>query len=243
MKLLIRSTRSVALTAAGQAVLAGMDAVRSSILELERTAQQSDNQVQGLLRITAPQQFAQRYLLGICSLFNAQYPLVEFSIDCSYNSYDLLKDNFDLAFRATQSPPQNMLAKALFDYRHCCVAAPAYIAQHGKPNKPEDLLHHQCITAPEHSVWPFIDQPIDVKGIMQINDNFALKQLAIEGQGIIKVPEYLVDQNIDLGTLIPVLPDYLFRQNTFYIIHPQLIQPPKRVSTFVEFVRKKFKPE
>lgn len=240
LKLFVRTTRSVSLTPAGQQVLAGMEDIRSSLLALERTANVASNTVEGLIRITAPKQFTERYLLNICTEFKTQFPKVDFSIDCSFINYDLHKDNFDLAFRATQSPPQNMIAKPLFSYRHSCVASPQYFTDHGTPLVPDDLLNHQCLSGHDQSEWQFATGLVDISGWLQLNDNFLLRDMAVAGKGIIKVPEYLVQEEVDNGCLIKILDDYITQQNQIYIVHPQLIQQPKRLSQFVEFTQGKF---
>lgn len=240
MPLLLRSTRSVRLTPEGERVLAGMQKIRSSLIELERSAEQDKQDIKGVIKITAPIQFTERYLLSICADFKVQYPDIEFAIDCSYTNYDLNTNNFDLAFRATDNPPQNMIAKPLLAYQHRCCAAPAYWLNHSQPKKPSDLLKHQCLSSPTQTSWSFVDEQVKINGWFKINDNHLLKQQALLGQGVIKVPHYLVDRELKQGELISVLDEYAEHERNIYIIHPQLIHQSKRLSVFIDFTLTKF---
>lgn len=239
--LLVRSTRSVRLTPEGRRVLTGMDKIRQSLLELERTVEHETQSIEGLLKITAPIQFTERYLLDICSEFRQRHPNIEFSIDSSYKPYDLNRSHYDLAFRATNSPPEDMVAQSLLSYSHCCVAAPAYLMQYGRPNKPADIIKHQCLRSQDQPNWQFKEEYIAVEGWLKINDNHMLKRQALAGFGIIRVPDYLVDKEVENGTLERVLDQYMPNGCSIYLVHPQLIHQSKRLNTFLEFTKSKFK--
>lgn len=238
--LLIRSTRSVRLSAEGQRVLESMEQIRRSLLELERNVEHQGQAIEGVLKITSPAQFTERYLLDICDQFKQLHPNISFSIDCSYTSYDLNRSDFDMAFRATNEPPQNMVAKPLFSYRHTCVASPEYLAEKGEPNHPSELTKHQCLSGQDFQVWPFEGIDVPLSGWMQLNDNHMLKKLALQGQGIIRVPDYLVKEEIQAGLLQPVLTSFMPTGRTIYIIHPQLIHQSRKLNAFIEFTRNYF---
>ena len=240
LALLIRSTRNVRLTEQGKRVLAGMEKIRLSMLELERSAEHEGHAIDGLLKITAPSQFTERFLLDICSEFKQLHPAISFSIDCSYTRHDLTRSNFDLAFRATATPPENMVAKPLLNYHHCCVASPEYLTRCGTPLEPEDIQQHQCLRAQDQASWHFDNHQVSADGWLQINDNNMLKRQAIMGLGLIRVPDYLVDKEIAEGKLQLVLADFSQDAKKIYIVHPQLIQHSKRLSAFIHFVRTKF---
>ena len=239
--LFIRSTRSVSLTEEGTQLLVGMNQIKSSLLELEREVRHDNDILEGTLRITAPSQFAQRYVLDLCSDFQKVYPSITFSVDCSYTPYDLAKNDFDLAFRATQSPPQNMVAKKLFDYRHVCCASPKYIAEKGAPKRFTELSEHRCLSRTLKAVWTLSEQKIEVNGPIAVNDNLMLKNHALHGKGIILVPEYLVDKEIAAGQLTSLFDGEIQPDFTIYLIHPQLIHQSARLKAFIGFTQHYFK--
>ncbi|PMG79520.1 LysR family transcriptional regulator [Shewanella sp. 10N.286.51.B7] len=233
--LLIRTTRSVKLTPQGELILASMSHVKQSLLDLDRQIRHENNSIAGRIKITAPSQFTQRYLLAICSEFQQQHPQINFSLDSSYTTHDLAKSDFDLAIRATNTPPQNMVAKKLFSYQHICCASPQYLNRNGMPQRVTDLTKHECLTATEFTEWPLNGESLPVLSSLSVNDNHMLKSLAIAGQGIIMVPEYLVDKEIASGQLITVLPQVSTISSATYLMHPQLIHQSARLSRFIEF--------
>lgn len=239
--LLIRTTRSVKLTPQGEMILASMSQVKSALVDLDRQIRHDHHTLEGVLRITAPSQFTKRYLLPICQEFRQQYPNIEFLIDCSYTLLDLAQNDFDLAFRATTSPPQNMVAKKLFDYGQVYCASPNYLAKYGIPTQRDMLKKHLCLTASDKTVWTLNQETFTPKASLSVNDNHMLKDLALHNQGIIMVPEYLVDKEIAQGTLVRLFEHSNTPQSSCYMVHPQLIHQSVKLNTFMQFTLNWFK--
>lgn len=240
--LLVRSTRSVRLTAAGEKILTKMQGINASILELEKELDHTKSTVGGLLRITAPTIFSHRFLIEICHQFQLLHPDIEFDLDIGYTREDLTKSNFDLAIRATNTPPENMVAKKLMPYQHICCASPDYLAQNGIPTHPQDLTEHNCLSDPNLRKWQFStndNQMIEVAtdGDMLINDNLLLLDAALKDKGVIKMPCYLVKPALDSGKLLQVLPDYLMTQSNIYLIFPPQLRRSTKLSAFIDFVQ------
>ncbi len=240
MPLFIRSTRSVRLTGEGERVLSGMNKIRRDLLTLERSAEHEGQAIEGLIKVTAPSLFTQRFLLDVFSKFTDIHQNVRFSIDCSYTSFDLNRSDYDLAFRATNKPPQNMIVKQLIPYQHCCCASPQYFKQHGLPKSPRELIDHQCLKGKDQSKWEFVNEYIVVNGWLEVNDNHMLKSLALHDEGIIRVPKYLVDKELSQGDLVQIFGDDMPVGSQIFMIHPQLIHQSKRLSAFIDFTREYF---
>jgi len=240
MPLLIRSTRSVRLTGEGERVLSGMNKIRHDLLELERSAEHEGKAIEGLIKVTAPELFTQRFLLEVFSKFTDMHPRVNFSIDCSYTAFDLNRSDFDLAFRATNEPPQNMIAKQLLAYQHCCCASPVYFKKQGTPKSPADLIHHQCLKGKDQPKWDFLNEHVQVKGWLEVNDNHMLKSLALHDEGIIRVPKYLVDRELSEAALVQIFENDMPVGSKIFMIHPQLVHQSKRLSAFIDFTHQYF---
>ncbi|MDC5703343.1 LysR family transcriptional regulator [Vibrio europaeus] len=242
--LLIRSTRNVRLTAAGEKILAKMQFINTSIVELEKELDHTKSDVSGLLRITAPTIFSHRFLIDICHQFQQQYPEIEFDLDVGYNREDLTKSHFDLAIRATNNPPDNMVAKKLIPYQHICCASPEYLEKHGVPSHPDELVHHNCLSDPNLRRWQFIDNTksieVETNGDMLINDNLLLLTAAQQGKGIIKMPSYLVQPSLDSGQLVQLLPNYFIARSNIYLIYPPQLRSSNKLAAFIEFTQKWF---
>ena len=237
--LLVRTTRSVRLTPEGEKILVHGKKMKAAMLDLERNVHQEHNALTGTLRITAPSLFTERFLLDICHDFQQLHPEIHFIIDSSYTNYDLNQDDFDLAFRATLHPPQNMVAKELFSYQHCLCASPEYLAEYGVPQSINDLSAHHCLSALEPQFWPLKSADAAIKGWLTINDHHLLKQQALAGKGIIRVANYYVDREMQQGTLQRVLEAEYIHGQSIYILYPQLLYPSAKLKAFIAFVQER----
>ncbi|MGF1681817.1 LysR family transcriptional regulator [Photobacterium minamisatsumaniensis] len=235
--LFIRSTRSVRLTQEGQRVLEGMKKVHMTLLEIDRNSAIGCSPVEGLIKITAPVLFSQAFLLDIMTLFRKQYPKVTFFVDSSYNRFDLLENDFDLAFRSTKQPPENMIAKKLLSYKRKCYASPSYLNREGYPQTPENLSEHHCLSDKGRTYWSFDHMEVPINSWLEMNDNVQLKSMAILGQGIINIAEYAVSKETKDKQLVPVLEQYNSDSHSLYLLHPHLAHRPNRISRFIQFVQ------
>ncbi|WP_047044413.1 LysR family transcriptional regulator [Vibrio mexicanus] len=242
--LLIRSTRSVRLTSAGAKILASMTEVNGHLLEMEKALSHTQSEVSGTLRITAPTIFSHRYLLDLCTQFQAIHPNIRFDLDIGYTREDLATSNFDLAIRATNTPPETMVAKKIMTYHHICCASPSYLAQAGTPVHPEDLRAHNCLSDPHLTNWRFSDEnnqyEIATDGDLLMSDNALLRDAAVRGKGIIKLPSYLVQPQIDSGELVAILTQYHTMTNGIYLIYPPQLRDSKKLTMFVDFIAQRF---
>ena len=133
-----------------------------------------------------------------------------------------------------------MVAKHLISYQHCCCASPGYFAIKGLPKTPADLINHESLKGQEQSTWQFQQDEVPTHGWLTVNDNNMLKGLALAGKGIIRVPEYLVDNEIKSGKLNAIFKEQMPSGSMIYMIHPQRIHQSKRISTFLEFTQQYF---
>jgi len=244
ISLLIRSTRSVRLTAAGEKILSRMHTINASIVELEKELEHTNSDVTGLLSITAPTIFSHQFLIDICAEFQRQHPQIEFDLDIGYQREDLTKSHFDLAIRATNTPPENMVAKKLMPYQHICCASPDYLARYGTPQQPSELLEHNCLCDPHLRDWQFEKQQqvltIPTSSNLYISDNLLLLRAAENGQGIIKMPCYLVEPSLQSGRLVRLLSDYQLAQSHIYLIYPPQLRRSTKLNAFVDFMQQWF---
>ncbi|MEZ8695953.1 LysR family transcriptional regulator [Vibrio lentus] len=239
--LLVRTTRSVRLTQEGERALQQGLTIRSQVLQLERSVSEQHDIVKGTLRLTAPKMFTEVFLFDICQQFKEQYPEVRFEINSSYTNFNLNQDDIDIAFRATNTPPENMIAKRLIAYQHDLVATPNYLKRFGRPSNTNELKHHQCLATLHQTEWPLRSANIEVSGWLSSNDNHLLKQQAMKGSGIIRIASYYVEKEIERGELERVLTNECLQQdNCIYLFYPQVIYPAKKHQMFIKFVQDYF---
>ncbi|TQF70437.1 LysR family transcriptional regulator [Pseudoalteromonas luteoviolacea] len=237
--LLQRTTRNVKLTQYGTQVFTEGKHLRTKLFDIERSI--SSEKIEGKLRLTAPRMFAQTFLIDICTQFKSQYPDIQFEIDASYHTHDLNERDFDLGFRATVKPPEDMIAAKLFSYDHPVVAAPHYLSTHPSIVVPTDVSEHQCLTMNANSVWQFDEQKVPVTGWLSSNDNTLLKYHALKGHGLIKVASYFIQQELQTGALQQVLQQFTAQpKNHIYLFYPQLVYPAPKTKAFIAFVKHYF---
>lgn len=247
VKLLQRSTRKVSLTNEGKQVYVDTQKINRSVIELEQNLVREQTQLEGVIAITAPNMFAHYLLSELCFSFSQQHPGVSFHLDTSYQRQDLNRGHFDLAFRSTNNPPQDMVAKPLFTYGHTIVAAPQYLKQAGTPEVLSDLEEHQCFCGPSQDIWLINGKRIAVKGWLKLNDNLALIQHVMVGRGIARLPNYVVAKHVMAGELVALFKEVepggkldvpsVERTSQLFIVHPQRPHQSLRIKAFLNTVK------
>lgn len=247
VKLMQRSTRQVSLTNEGKQVYADIQKINRSVVELEQNLVREQTQLEGIIAITAPNMFAHYLLSELCFSFSQQHPDVSFHLDTSYQRHDLNRGHFDLAFRSTNNPPQDMVAKPLFTYSHTIVAAPQYLKQAGTPKVLSDLDTHQCFCGPDQDNWLINGKRTAVKGWLKLNDNLALIQHVLEGRGIARLPSYVAKKHSKAGELVALFEEIepgstpsvppVKSTSQLFVVHPQRPHQSLRIKAFLDTVK------
>lgn len=238
--LLYRSTRKVSLTPEGQLLLTQAEKLEQVLVETQQQIHDQQDTLEGVLSLTAPAAFAERYLVRLCDEFVAQNPRVECVFDVGNHRQDLQLAEFDIAFRITHNPPENVVARHLMTFSNWCVASPSYLDKHGTPNTPDELSNHNCISLSFWRKWAFFANRegylIDVKGSVSYPQNDLLRKSALLHQGIINVPDYVVDEDVSEGKLTAILSNYVAEPKQVYMLYPQRTVQPAKVRAFVSFM-------
>lgn len=216
--LFARSTRKIALTAAG---LAYLDHAQRALAVLDAGAEllrSLRTELTGPIRITAPVSWGQRVLAKCLPSFLSQHPGIEIEVLLSDQKIDLARENIDLALRWTAKPSQGLSSLPLVPIFWFLTASYAYLAAQGTPQLPNDLLRHQCLcywreNSDEH--WEFIENhtaqhhSVQVRGRYHINHAEAVLAAALQGLGIALLPDYLCNAALEQQSLIRVLPSFM----------------------------------
>lgn len=240
--LIVRTTRSVRLTPEGESIFIQAEDLKRRVMEMEKSLSQQSEQIDGLIRLTAPKMFAEAVLHDLCVTFRTFHPSIEFEILSSYQAFNLTQTSVDFAFRATKTPPDNMIAHHLLDYQHWLVASPDYLEEKGTPETIDDLKQHQCLATLHQKEWPLKTGTIQTQGWLSSNENSLLKESALSGNGIARLASYYVQRDVEGGRLNQVLTQETNQQyNSVYLVYPQLIYQSAKMKAFIEFVKKYFK--
>ena len=214
VRLLNRTTRKLSLTPEGAVYLERMKRIVGEIEEAEAEIAALRKRPRGLFRVSVLVAFGRRQLLPALPKFLERYPDIQLDVEFSDERADLLSAGVDMAIRLGTLDDSSAVARKICDVERIICASPSYIARHGAPRRPEDLLQHNCLTitgAPMLRRWPFSTRKgrkaVDVSGNLTASDSEALLDLALQGLGIVRHAEFLVGPEIAKGTLQPLLVD------------------------------------
>ncbi|GCA49830.1 HTH-type transcriptional regulator DmlR [Sinorhizobium sp. KGO-5] len=245
--LVTRTTRSVRLTGAGERLREALSQPLSDIgAALDRVA--GEDEPRGLLRI-AVTSIAEQFLSGpLIASFARTHPKVTIDITVTDEEFDIVAAGFDAGVRLGEVIEQDMIAVPLTgDQRELAVAAPAYLAVHGTPAHPRELVHHRCIgwrRAPNVAPyrWEFEENgvPFDVAVEPQITTNdlrFMLRS-ALCGAGITFATEDTFRPFVETGELVPLLQDFLPPFPGFFLYFPQRRNMAPKMRALIEHIRR-----
>ena len=242
-RLLNRTTRQLQLTETGQVYYDSCLEVLDAVGRAEDAIAKVGAAPSGSLRVTAPLGFGRHILAPIVPQFRQQFPLIETRLRLSDHMIDLLHEAVDVAIRMAVLEDSSLVVRKIGELRRVLCAAPAYLDGHGRPERPEDLLHHNCLLlrfpGSKQFKWTLTtpDGPLKlaVAGHFDADDGDVLTQWALGGQGIVMKPVWEVAEALRSGALVPVLPDFPPVPVTLAVLYPHRNLLPAKVRAFTDF--------
>lgn len=242
-KLLERSTRKIELTDAGKIVLNRAIHLVEELNSLVVDVQELEQQVQGLLRVSAPPPMADFFSRNVLPNFMKQWPKVKISLEMSFAFEDLFIKELDVALRIGAIDDDRLIAKHIGEGHQILVATPEYLADKGEPQTPEELRHHQCLKmsfSPRDSFLTLMSP--DKTMTFEANSHFfcdnidVLKNMAVSGLGIIHAPVNNLVEELKSGKLVRVLPDWQSVPVPIYLVYRSGANKPRRVEAFLNYL-------
>lgn len=247
VRLLNRTTRSVAITAAGAKLLARLQPTLAELDAAVAEASATPGSVTGRLRINSTRDAAVHYLAPLIAPFLQVCPEVELEIVSEDRLVDIVAQGFDAGVRLGERLEQDMIAISLSGpLAMAVVASPGYLQRFGTPLSPHDLHAHQCLTyrwPTNGSVyrWEFEvagkDIEIAVKGPLLVSEPQMLTRVLLDGAGIACVFAHQVQGLIEDGSLVQLLKDCTPAFPGFYLYYPSRRQMPPPLRAFIDFIR------
>ena len=211
VNLINRTTRQLRLTEEGsqyfrlvQKILQDMAAAEAEMLAVHEVPQ-------GVIRVDSAMPMVLHLLVPLSAKFNERYPHIQLSLASSDGYINLIDRKVDIALRAGELDDSGLRARHLFDSHFRVVASPEYLAKHGLPQSTEDLANHQCLGFTEPTslnIWEVLDaqgNPYKISPHFTANSGEILRSLCLSGCGIACLSDFLVDNDITEGKLIPLL--------------------------------------
>jgi DNA-binding transcriptional LysR family regulator len=243
VRLLHRSTRSVALTAEGALFLERCRRIFSEIEAAELELSQTHEAPRGTLRVALP--LAGMLMMPTLAAFMRAYPEIMLDLDFSDRVVDVIEEGFDAVVRFADAGDTRLMSRALGTYRRRLVAAPAYLAAKGVPKTPDDLkahacLHHRFPTSRRFEQWPVSPKQagveIELPKTAVASTLEPLIHLAEQGLGIAYLPDFAIGRQLREGRLVTVLDDYTDRSGPLRVLWPSSRHLAPKLRAFVDFL-------
>jgi DNA-binding transcriptional LysR family regulator len=247
VRLLNRTTRSVAPTEAGERLLARLRPVLEDFTAALDSINMFRNTPAGLLRLTVPPPAVKLLIEPVVARFLAEHPAISLEVSADAALTNIVSERFDAGIRVGERIDRDMVAlRILGELRFAVVAAPTYLARHGRPATPRDLQAHNCIRTrfPSGALqrWDFETAgkrlEAAVTGSLTVNDLGLQLRAAADGVGIAYTLADHVAPLIAAGRLVPLLEAWTPRPVALYLYYPTRRQIPAALQAFIDFLRK-----
>lgn len=226
--LLIRSTRAMSLTAAGQALHAECGSAFAQLRSAYEAAGRHAAQPRGMLKLSAPVSFGRTHVLPHLAEFLRLHPALQLDLLMTDRYVDLVAEGVTLAIRIGRLDDSSLVARKLLDNRRVLVAAPRYLELNGTPSDAGDLAHHACLNLAvnrDAELWRLVgpegERSFRPLGRIRADNGDAIRQLAIDAMGIAFLSSATVASALSEGTLVQVLPEWTGRATGVYGVCPQ----------------------
>lgn len=240
--LLLRTTRSLRLTGAGEGFF---EAARQIVADAEAAiaAAASDTSApRGRLRVTAPVDYAERVLAPVAVALRRQHAELQIEVLAVDRPLDLVAEQIDVAIRIGELVDSELRGIRVGTFGKCAVASPALLQGQPKPARPEDLaalpfIALSVLAQPlqfRFSADGEAEQPVRFQAALAMNTASAVRSAALAGGGLCVLPDYLVADDLAAGRLVEPLPDWRLPEGGIHALYPAARQPPRKTRVLIE---------
>lgn len=245
-RLLSRTTRGISPTEAGLELKARSERVIAEFDEARDAVARHGGAVVGCLRLSAPLSFGVRHIAPILAELAECHPRLEIDVSFSDRIVDLIGERFDAAIRIGTLRDPSLVARRVAPAQSLLVASPAYLARHGQPATPADLMAHECLlyTGRADPDWRFRAGKrwiaIRPAGRLRSDNGETLVAWAVAGLGIAKVPTFLLAEALESGALLPILGDYPAPEYGIHVVRAPGPNVPSKVRVLIDLLVQRF---
>ena len=245
VRLLHRTTRSLALTEEGQQFL---DNTRPALAALDRAlkvAREGKDEIAGPLRIVGPKSSFAAVLMPVLDEFCNTHPDIQPDVQLDDGIGDWVQDRVDVGFRIGVSPQEGVIGRLLFPMQLIVCASPAYLARHGLPASLDDLVAHRCSVFRQRSTGKVTPWFLDVDGdvvqrhmspTLSTDDTELELEAVLSGQVVGQLANFLAASHLRAGRLVPILLPHLSAHMGLHVYYGSRTAQPRRVRAFLDLV-------
>jgi DNA-binding transcriptional LysR family regulator len=250
VKLMARSTRRLALTSAGTAYLEKCRVILNLVESAETDVAEERLTPRGNIRISVPLSFGLKRLAPLLLEFSQRYPEVALDMDFSDRRVKLIEEGIDLSVRITRRLEGGDVARRVGSGRMQVAASPEYLARHGRPQHPSELVHHECLGYTAGGAMPqwlfMVDGQLasfPVRSRIHANNGDVLTEAAAQGLGITVQPDFIIEDFLAAGRIEAILKDFPIPELGIYAMLPSNRHVPHRVRVLMDFLAARLAPE
>jgi DNA-binding transcriptional LysR family regulator len=238
VQLLARSTRGAALTEAG-AMFRDHAARVCTEIDLAKETILPEGDLRGRLRIAVPLSFGPTHFAPMLAEMARRHPQLQMQTCYSDRFVDLIAEGFDCAIRVGYLEDSNLIARRVGPVYGKFVASPGYISAHGAPETPDELAAHEALMQGTEA-WKLMDGDrivtVRPQGRFKADNGIALVAAAVAGLGIAYVPDWLTDEHVAAGALVPVMTRYPPPAAGAFVVRPPGQHPARKIRVLTELL-------
>jgi DNA-binding transcriptional LysR family regulator len=242
-RLVSRTTRGISATDAGLELKARGERILAALEEAREAVAEDGAEAVGRLRLSAPSTFARQLAPALGELAK-RHPRLELDVSFTNRRVDLVAERYDAAIRIGVLQDSSLVARRIAAVRGVVAASPDYLARHGRPRAPGDLLQHECLIYPQVPEWVFQagarKVSIRPRGRLYADDAASTLQWAIEGLGVCALPSFVVSDAIESGRIEPILLDYPMPEAAIHVLRPPGPHVPGKVRVLIDAMVERF---
>ncbi|NOR71887.1 MAG: LysR family transcriptional regulator [Methylomarinum sp.] len=243
-RLFNRTTRSLSLTEVGASYLERCQQVLFDVDEMEAAVTHLQAEPRGVLKISAPPLIGATHIAPALAEFLKQNDDLSVEMILKGSNVDLIDEGVDIAIFLGKLQDTSLVARKLATSSLVVCGSPDYFEKHGIPEEPEDLVDHSCLVnwaITPRDRWKFRgvlgDREVKVTGRMQANIAAPIRMAALEGLGLVMLPNFIVGKDIEKGKLIPILEQYSISPLEIHAVYPHRKYLSAKVREFLEFLQ------
>lgn len=249
VKLLHRTTRQVSVTSDGAAYYERCLRILSDVKEAEESLSTNRASPSGRLRVDVSTGVANDIIIPALSDFFQRYPDIRLDLGCSDRTVDLIEEGVDCAIRGGNLPDSALVARRIGVLQFVVAGTPEYLAKHGRPQHPNDILQHRCINYFSSKTgktfeWDFVRGEetimIAAPACLAVNDATAHTTAGLQGLGLVQMARYQAEDMVSSGKMELVLEDWLSIPLPINVVYPQNRHLSAKLRVFVEWVAELF---
>ncbi|WP_084788814.1 LysR family transcriptional regulator [Bradyrhizobium sp. Cp5.3] len=243
-RLLVRTTRQVALTEEGRILYERARSILGDIREIEEALAGTRGEPSGRLRVSAPTLMGRLLISPLLGDFLRRYPSLSVELLLVDRRVELVEEDVHLALRVGRQPDSQLVTRKLGEVQMIHCVSPDYLARRGTPHTPSDLVGHDCLVfsdTPGVAIWRFgrdtkTASSVRISGRLWVNSLDALVMAAGNGAGIVRVPSWQVGAELAEGRLCRILGEYEPAPAPLHALYQPSRRGSAKIRAFVDFL-------